>query len=164
MKVITKKYQLSPKIYRTICMKGVLKKKWWQPLALFAGLFALNLLISLTLYYNYWMYIFAILAPTLWYLFWWVQFTASPNLPQLKPFFEKFMYEFTSRDIVLKVNAKEGVQLKWENIVAAEKTNEAFILHIGLGQILYLPFKIFNNDTDLKFMEEGILKRKNLLK
>ncbi|TAG91679.1 MAG: YcxB family protein [Bacteroidetes bacterium] len=164
MKVITKKYQLTPQLYRTICMQKVLAKKYWQPLALFGGLFALNLLINLTLYRNYWMFIFAILAPIIWYLFWLAQFTAAPNLPQLKPFFEKFMYEFTSREIVLKVNQKEGVQLKWENISSAEKTKDAFILHIGLGQILYLPFKIFNNDTDLKFMEEGILKRKNLLK
>jgi hypothetical protein len=164
MKVVTKKHQLTPKIYRRICMRSIIKKQWWLPLALFGGVVALNILLNLTIYRNIWIYFFAILGPSLWYLFWWIQFTGAPHLTQLKPFFEKFIYEFSSKDIILRVNQKEGVQLKWENIQSAEKTEDAFILYISVAQIIHLPFKIFQNENDLRFMEKMILERKNLLK
>ncbi len=163
MIIKTKKHQLSPLTYRKVCMRDILKNKWWQPLAIFGGVIAFNLLLWFV-YFNYWIFIFAPLGAWLWYAFWWIQFTGAPQLPQLKPMFEKFSYEITSKEILMKINAKEGMKIEWKSVKRVEKTADAFLIFLSPAQFIELPFKIFENDNDLRFMEEMILKRNNFLK
>jgi len=139
-------------------------KNWWIPVAIFAGVIVLNLLLNLV-YHNIWIYFFAPLGAFLYYGFWWVQFTSAPNMPQMKEWFKKYMYEIGSQHIILKEKetSPQGMQIKWEMIKSAEKHKDAFVLYLSIAQFIYLPFKIFQNDNDMKFTE-AILRRKNLLK
>ncbi|MCU0446630.1 MAG: YcxB family protein [Microscillaceae bacterium] len=161
MIVKTKKYQLDPKTYRRICMQQIFKTQWWLPISIFAGLIVLNLLLNLV-YPNIWIFFLAPLGLLGWYGFWWVQFTGAPYLAQMKPMFEKFSYEISGKDILMRVNQKEGMQMKWEMVKRAEKTKDAYLLIFSQAQFIYLPFKIFNSDNDMRFTE-AIMKRKNLL-
>jgi len=161
MIVKTKKIGLEPKIYVKIGMRNVIREQWWLPVAIFAGIIVLNLLLNLV-YSNIWIYFLAPLGVGGYFLFWWIQFYGAAQLPQNKVMFEKFNYEIDSRHILMKVNAKEGMQLQWNMIKKAEMNKDNFTLYISKGQFVYLPFKGFNTDNDIKFMEV-ILKRKNLL-
>jgi hypothetical protein len=76
--------------------------------------------------------------------------------------FERLTYEIDSRFVVIKLNAKQGMQMNWDMIKSAEKNKDAFLLVVNKAQFLYFPFSMFNSDHDLKFME-ALLKRKNLL-
>ena len=160
----TRKYELDKKMYRRICLSNAMKQRWWIPVAIFVGVIALNLLLNLV-YRNTWVYILAPLSAFLYYAFWWVQFTGAPHLPQMKDWFKKYMYEISSQHILMKEKetSQQGMQIKWDVIKSAEKQKEGFILFISVAQFIYLPFKIFQNDTELKFTE-SILRRKNLLK
>ena len=77
--------------------------------------------------------------------------------------FDKLSYEITSKQIVMKLNPKQGMPVNWESIKTADKAKDAFILRISRAQFVYLPFKIFNNSNDIKFFE-SILKRKGYIK
>jgi hypothetical protein len=162
MIVKTKKYQLEPKLYRRICMQQILRTQWWLPVSIFGGLIVLNLLLNL-IYPNIWIFFLAPLGLFGWYWFWWIQFTGAPHLAQMKPMFEKFSYEISGKDILMRVNQKEGMQMKWEMIKRAEKTKDAYLLIFSQAQFIHLPFKIFNSESDMRFAE-AIMRRKNLLK
>ncbi|NJO03649.1 MAG: YcxB family protein [Bacteroidia bacterium] len=163
MIIKTKKYQLDSKTYRKIAMKNILLSQWWLPTAIFFGIIILNLLLNLTVYENLWIYFLAPVGAGLYYLFWLVQFTGAPHLEQMKPMFQKLNYEISGKEILMKMNARQGMQMKWEMIKSAEKSKDAFILFFSKAQFLHLPFRIFNSDNDLRFTE-ALLKRKNLLK
>lgn len=155
----TKKYQLDTKIYRKIGMNQVFKTQWWLPLSIFGGIIVFNLLLNLV-YFNTWIFYFAPISLLLYYLFWLVQFTGAPQLPQMKLMFEKFNYEITSKDILMKVNQKEGMQIKWEMVKKVEKTKDAYILILSQVQFIYLPFKIFATDNDLRFFDKLLQNKK----
>ncbi len=163
MIVKTKKHQLTPKTYKQVCMREVLKTRWWQPLAIFGGVVAFNLLLWLV-YFNYWIFFFAPFGAWLWYAFWWVQFTGAPQLPQLKPMFEKFYFEISSKELLMKINPKEGMKIEWKDVKKIEKTKDGFLLFLSPAQFIELPFKVFENDNDLRFVEEMVFKRNNFLK
>ncbi|NJL13254.1 MAG: YcxB family protein [Microscillaceae bacterium] len=161
MNVKTKKYQLDPKTYKKVGLRQVLKTQWWLPLALFFGIIALNLFINL-FYFNTWIYFFAPLSLLVYYLFWWIQFAGAPQLPQMKPMFEKMHYEISTKEILMKKNQKEGMQLKWEMVKGVEKQKDAFVLFFSKAQFIHLPFKIFQSDNDVRLME-ALLRRKKLI-
>jgi YcxB-like protein len=163
MVVKTKKHELNRKFYRRVCLRNVIKAKWWIPASIFLGIVALNLLLNLV-YRNYWIYLFAPLGAWLYYGFWWVQFTAAPDLPQFKTWFKKYLYEITSQQILVKEreNANQAMLIKWEMIKSAEKQKDGYILFISVAQFIHLPFKIFASENDMRFLE-SILRRKKLL-
>lgn len=162
MIVKTKKYQLTSRTYTKIGMRKILKAQWWLPVSIFFGIIALNLLLNLV-YTNTWVYIFAPIGVGLYFLFWWIQFVGATQLEQSKPMFQKFNYEIDGKQILMKLNSREGMQIKWEMIKLAEKRKDAFVLFFSNVQFLHLPFRIFNSENEIRFLET-LLKRKNLLK
>lgn len=150
-------------MYVTLAMKHLLRTQWkWAVIPV--AIILLNVVLNVTrAYHNIWIYFVAPLAVLLYLLFWFIQFTGVTQMEQSKPMFQKFTYEIDSRQIVMKLNTKEGMQLKWENIKEAHKEKEHFLLFFSRVQFLHLPFSIFNSENDIRFME-SILKRKNLLK
>ncbi|MBD2699079.1 YcxB family protein [Spirosoma sp. BT702] len=184
MIVKTKKYALEQKTYINIALRQWVKQNWkWAFVPL--GLILLNVVLSLTnVYPNYWIYIVIVLLTILYVLFWAVQITGISQMEQSKALFQKYVYEIDSRQILMRINAKEGGILKWGQIDSAIKDKDAYILFLdnaeamanvkaswiaktvtkGLAkaQFIYLPFSIFTSDNDLRFME-AILKRKGLL-
>lgn len=162
MLIKTKKYELTPKMYRRVGMQYILRKQWWLPVAIFVGIVALNIIINALGYKNWWIYTLAPLGAWLWYLFWWIQYTGIPQLPQNQVMFEKYSYEISSQNILMKKTPQEAMMFKWDLIKEAHKSKDAITLVISKGQFLHFPFKMFNSENEIKFLET-ILMRKNLL-
>jgi hypothetical protein len=149
MIVKTKKYQLSTKKYIKLGMLNIL-----IALAIAAMTFVIP---------SNWWWIGSLTAFVLYGVFWLVQFAGVPQLEQNKILFERLNYEITSQQILIKLNPKQGMPMKWENIKRVFIGKDFFLLVLSKAQFIYLPFKIFNSDNERKFMET-ILRRKNYIK
>ena len=157
MIVKTKKYQLSTKKYIKLGMLNILRSQWWVILIALA-IAAMTFVIP-----SNWWWIGSIIAFVLYGLFWLIQFAGVPQLEQNKILFERLNYEITSQQILIKLNPKQGMPMKWENIKRVFVGKDFFLLVLSKAQFIYLPFKIFNSDNERKFMET-ILRRKNFIK
>lgn len=155
MKITTKRYQLDTKTYIGIALKGVLKQQWWVFLIYF-GICAGYAWIP-----NHWWITGASIALVVYLLFWLIQFAGITQLEQGKFLFEKLVYEITSQQILIKLNTKQGMPMKWEQIKRAQIGKKAFIFFISKAQLIYLPYKLFKNENEIKFIET-IIKRKEL--
>ncbi|MEM8894660.1 MAG: YcxB family protein [Bacteroidota bacterium] len=157
MIVKTKKYQLPTGTYMKLGFKNILKQQWWVSLiflAICAGYFWIPSL---------WWPGSAVIALVLYLLFWLIQFAGVTQLEQGKFMFERLSYEISSQQVLIKLNAKQGMPLKWESIKRAQMGKDAFILAMSKAQIIHLPFRIFNSQHEIKFTET-ILKRKGYIK
>ncbi|MDW7693506.1 YcxB family protein [Flammeovirgaceae bacterium SG7u.111] len=159
MIVKTKKYQLDKNTYIGLAFKNVMIEWWWAwlvPVAImlipifYAPAFGWCLGITITVIILY-------------ILFWLVQFAGVTQLEQNKVLFERLTYEIDSRQIMMKLNAKQGMPITWDKIQGAKKTKKAFLLVLSKAQFIHLPFTILRSENDIRFLET-ILKRKNLLK
>jgi hypothetical protein len=160
MIVKTKRYELPKNTYIKIGLMNQLRATWWYG----AGPIAVILLGLLVFNDEKWWFISAALLVTIGYaLFWWIQYAGVTQLEQSKILFEKLSYEIDSRQILIKLNAKQGSPMQWTMITKAEKNKDHFLLIINKGQFIMLPFSIFTSENDIKFLE-AILKRKELLK
>ncbi len=159
MRITTKKYQLTTNVYVTLAMKNILKEFWWVwlvPVAI--------MLVPLVWPSGFWWcFSISLVLIVLYLLFWAIQFVGITQMEQAKVFFEKLSYEIDSRQILVKLNAKQGMPLGWDKVVKAQMTKKHFLLYLSKAQFIHLPFSVFRADTDIKFME-NILKRKNLVK
>lgn len=184
MIVKTKKYALDQKTYINIALRQWVKDNWkWLLIPL--ALIALNIILYATGVFNhYWPAIVILLLTILYVLFWAVQITGIAQMEQSKALFQKYIYEIDSRQILMRINAKEGGILRWNQIDSVIKDKEAYIFFLnnaeamanvkaswiaktvtkGLAkaQFIYLPFNIFTSDNDLRFTD-ALLKRKGLL-
>ena len=157
MIVRTKNYRLEKKTYIRLALVAVLKQQWWVSLivlAICAGYFIIP---------SIWWFIGALTGAALYLLFWWIQFYGVTQLDQGKMLFERFSYEITSQQILMKLNAREGMPMKWDQIKSAKIGKDYFLLVINKAQLVHLPFKIFNTDNERKFVL-SILRNKGLTK
>lgn len=156
MIVKTKKYKLESGTYIKMGLVNVLKEQWWVILiavAIACGYFWIA---------SWWWISMAILAYILYLLFWVIQFAGVTQMEQNKVMFEKMSYEIDSRQILMKLNVKQGMPINWNMIKKVEATKDAFVLTMSKAQFIHLPYKIFNSENDKKFVET-ILKRKGYL-
>jgi hypothetical protein len=157
MIIRTKKYQLPTRTYIGLALKGVLRQQWWVFLiflAICSGYFLIP---------NIWWIIGALIGLSLYFLFWLIQFAGVTQLEQGKALFEKLSYEITSQQIMIKLNPKQGMPMKWDQIKRARKGKDHFVLFASKAQLIHLPFRIFNNENEIRFIET-VLKRKGYLK
>lgn len=157
MIVKTKKYQLPTGTYIKLGLVNVIKEQWWViliALAICTGYFWIP---------SIWWFIGALIAYGLYVLFWVIQFAGVTQMEQNKTIFERLAYEIDSRQILMKLNPKQGMPIQWNMIKRVEVKKDAFILYLSKAQFIHLPFRIFNSDNERKFMET-ILKRKELIK
>lgn len=163
MIVKTKRFALDKKAYIKIAFSRHLRTDWkW--LLIPAAVFVLGLILHFTgVYKNYWIPIVSVIGAGGYLLFWYAQFYAATQLEQNKQMFDKFMYEIDSRQILVKINQKEGGVIKWDMIKSAERLPDAFLLVLGKGQFLHFPDNVFNSEHDFKLFD-SILKRKELIK
>ena len=160
MIVKTKNYKLEKKTYINMALKSILRKQGW-----IAALVALALCLC---YFipgadSVWWFIGAIIGLGLYILFWWIQFYGVTQLEQGKMLFEKFSYEISSQQILMKINPREGMPMKWDQIKSATVGDDHFVLFVNKAQLIYWPFRIFNTENERKFVT-NILKSKGLLK
>ena len=111
---------------------------------------------------SWWWISMALLAYALYWLFWVIQFAGVTQMEQNKVMFEKLSYEIDSRQVLMKINSKQGMPIKWEMIKDAQMKEDAYILVLSKAQFIHLPFRIFNSQNEIKFVET-ILKRKGFL-
>ncbi len=157
MLVKTKNYRLEKKIYIRTAFFSILKKQWWVSLIVLA-------IGCGTIWIPSWWWIFgALLGASLFLLFWWIQFYGVTQLEQGKTLFERFSYEISSQQILMKINPREGMPMKWDQIKSAKIGKDHFVLFVNKAQLIYWPFKIFNSDNERKFVT-SILKNKGLVK
>ena len=84
-------------------------------------------------------------------------------MEQGKILFQKLSYEISSQQILIKLSSKQGMPMKWDQIKRARKAKDAFELFVSKAQVIYLPFKIFNSENEVRFLET-VLKRKGYIK
>ncbi len=161
--VKTRKYALGTKKYIRLSMLHFVRSQWkWGMIPL--ALILVNAVLGITgVYPNIWIYVTVIIGSLLYVLFWLIQFTGITQLEQYKPMFEKYQYEIDPRQILMKINQKEGGVMKWEQIKEVYRDKDAFVFVISRGQFIYLPYSIFTSDHDMKVLER-MVRQKNLLK
>ena len=157
MIIRTKKYQIATRKYIGIAMTGVIRQQWWVASIYFA-ICAGYLWIP-----DWWWIIGATIALGLYFLFWLIQFAGVAQLEQGKFMFQKLSYEINSQQILIKINSKQGMPMKWDQIKRVKRTKDGFALFASKAQMIYFPDKIFNNTNDIRFLET-ILKRKEFIK
>jgi len=160
MIVRTKNYKLDKKTYINTAFKTILKKQGWIAVV---GALVICLGYFIPGADSIWWFIVAIIALGLYLLFWWIQFYGVTQLEQGKMLFEKFSYEISSQQILMKLNPREGMPLKWDQIKSAAIGKDHFVLFVNKAQLIYWPFKIFNTENERKFVT-SILKNKGLVK
>ena len=158
MIVKTKNYKLEKKTYIQLALKSVLKKQGWIAVAV-----AVALCLCYTWIPSIWWFISAFLGLGLYLLFWWIQFYGVTQLEQGRMLFEKFSYEISSQQILMKINPREGMPMKWDQIKSAAIGKDFYVLYVNKAQLIYWPFKIFNTDNERKFVA-SILKSKGFVK
>jgi hypothetical protein len=157
MTVKTKKYKLDTGTYVKLALVNILKEQWWVFLivvAIMSGFFFIP---------SHWWITGALIALLLYILFWLIQFAGVTQVEQNKALFERLSYEINSQQILIKLNSKQGMPIKWDNIKKANIGKDHFLFIISKAQMIHLPFKIFKNENERKFIE-SILRRKGLVK
>ncbi|MCU0417875.1 MAG: YcxB family protein [Cytophagaceae bacterium] len=140
-------------------MSSIIKEQW-----MYAGIPLAMIVVGLLWSEGRWWFILpAIIGASIYLLFWYLQFVAATQMEQSKVLFQKLSYEFDSRQILIKLNDKQGSPLKWEMIKRVNKRKNDYLFIMGRGQFFLFPYKIFNSDNDLRFLD-SILERKGLLK
>jgi hypothetical protein len=157
MIVKTRKYKLDTGVYIKTALKAVLIQQWW------VALIAVAIMCGALIVWSHWWITGALIAYALYIIFWLIQFAGMTQLEQGKILFERLSYEITSHQILIKINTKQGMPVKWEQVKRAWMTKKAFVLFMSKVQIIYLPFKIFNSEAEKKFLET-VLRRKGYIK
>ncbi len=157
MIVKTRNYRLEKNNYIKMALKAILKQQWW------VGLIVVAICLGYLWVASIWWFIGALLGAGLYLLFWWIQFYGVTQLEQGKMLFERFSYEITSQQIIMKLNAREGMPIKWDQIKSAEIGKDYFLLFVNKAQLIHLPFKIFNTENERKFLT-SVLRNKGLIK
>ncbi|MBX2965003.1 MAG: YcxB family protein [Cyclobacteriaceae bacterium] len=158
MVVKTKNYKLEKKTYIRLALKNILKQQGWIAL-----LGALLICSGYIWFPSIWWFISALIGLGLYLLFWWIQFYGVTQLEQGKMLFEKFSYEISSQQILMKINPREGMPMKWDQIKKATIGKDYFVLFVNKAQMIYLPFRIFNTENERKFLT-SVLKTKGYVK
>ncbi len=157
MNVKTKKYKLETATYTKLGVFNILREQWWISLiilALCSGYFLVP---------SYWWFIGTGIAFVLYLLFWIIQFIGITQMEDSKFLFERINYEINSQQILIKVSAKQGMPLRWNNVKRARVGKDYILLIMSKVQLIHLPFRIFKTENERKFVET-ILKRKGYTK
>jgi hypothetical protein len=157
MNVKTKKYKLESGTYIKLALLEVLKQQWW------VSIIVLAICVPYFFIPSMWWFIGAGIGVVVYLLFWLIQFAGVTQLEQTKMLFEKLGYEINSQQILIKLNSKQGMPIKWDQIKRGRVGKNYILLMVNKAQMIHLPFKIFNSDNERKFVE-SILKRKGLVK
>ena len=140
-----------------MAMMNILLQQWWVFLIAIA-IGCMTFVIP-----SNWWWIGALIALVLYWLFWLIQFSGVTQLEQNKMLFERLTYEISSKEIMIKLNPRQGMPVKWETIKKVKAGKDYFLLIMSKAQFIYLPFRVFRSDNERKFTET-ILRRKEYIK
>src|ERR1700712_5679964 len=120
MIIKTRNYRLEKSAYQKMALLNILQEQWW------VGLIALAICLGFIWIHSIWWFIAAFAGAGLYLLFWWIQFYGVTQLEQGKMLFERFSYEISSQQILMKLNAREGMPMKWDQIKRVELGKDYF--------------------------------------
>ncbi|MCC5945448.1 MAG: YcxB family protein [Bernardetiaceae bacterium] len=158
MRISTKKYKLDNEFYLKTSFASVATEWWWAwliPILIFMifsgfGLWGWGLFTAL-------------LLTALYILFWIIQFAGLSRHEKTKMFFEPYTYEIDGKQIMMKVDSKRGMPLKWDQIAYAKIVKTGYLLYFNRFQFIYLPYRIFTSESQKQFLET-LLKRKKKIR
>ncbi|MAD59487.1 MAG: hypothetical protein CMB81_04050 [Flammeovirgaceae bacterium] len=157
MIVRTKKFKMDKSLYIKKGFFNLLKEQWWVFL-IYISLCSINFFIP-----SIWWIIGASIALFLYILFWLIQFFGVTQVEQSSYMFDRLSYEISSSQLMMKINNKQGMPIKWETIKSVKVLNDCFLFKLNIVQYIVFPFKVFNNENEIRFIK-SILSRKGYVK
>ncbi|MEE3112622.1 MAG: YcxB family protein [Bacteroidota bacterium] len=154
MIVRTKKFQVNKGVYIKKGFLNLLIEQWWISLIYLAICSIHYLWIP-----SIWWIIGASIGLVLYLLFWLIQFIGLTQLEQGKYMFERLSYEISSNQILMKINTKQGMPIKWDTVKKVKIQKDGFLFKLNKVQLILFPFKVFNSDNEIRFVK-SILNRK----
>ena len=133
-----------------------LRRKWWVVLLILACSIP-----AFYMGYKKWG-IFCCVASFLYLGFGWVQFYAVTRMEQGKMLFKPFTYVISSKEILMKMNTKQGMPIGWDQIQKVKLRKKEFLFQINKAQFILLPYRIFKSEHHVKFIKH-LLKRKKMI-
>ena len=157
MLVKTRKYALPKKRYLRLAYLGFLQRqgKW-----ILLSYVLLNTPTSFFL--SWWWLIVSTSLLLLYLLFWLLQFKGVTYLEQFKMLFGHLSYEIDSRQLMIKLNTREGMPIPWTKVKRVRVKKDGFVFYLNAAQIIYLPFKAFHSTHEIKVVEI-LLRRKKYI-
>ena len=153
MIVRTKKFQMNKSDYIKKGFFNLILEQWWVLLIYFA-ICSINFFIP-----SIWWIIGGSIALFLYLIFWLIQFFGVTQVEQSSYMFDKLSYEISSSQIMMKLNNKQGMQIKWDTIKKVKIQKDGFLFKLNIVQFIIFPFKVFNNENEIRFLK-SILNRK----
>ena len=157
MIVRTKKFQMEKGQYIRKGFYNLLSEQWWV-------IFIYLLLCSMNFYIpSIWWIVGSSTALILYVLFWLIQFFGVTQVEQSSYMFERLSYEISSNQIMMKINNKQGMPIKWDTVKKVKIQKDCFLFKLNIVQFIIFPYKVFNNENEIRFIK-SILNRKGYVK
>ena len=157
MIVRTKKFQMEKGQYIRKGFYNLLSEQWWVIL-IYLLLCSMNFYIP-----SIWWIVGSSTALILYVLFWLIQFFGVTQVEQSSYMFERLSYEISSNQIMMKINNKQGMPIKWDNVKKVKIQKDCFLFKLNIVQFIIFPYKVFNNENEIRFIK-SILNRKGYVK
>ena len=139
MIVRTKKFQMGKGQYIRKGFFNLLSEQWWV-------IFIYLLLCSMNFYIpSIWWIVGSSTALILYVLFWLIQFFGVTQVEQSSYMFERLSYEISSNQIMMKINNKQGMPIKWDTVKKVKIQKDCFLFKLNIVQFIIFPYKVFNN-------------------
>ena len=110
-----------------------------------------------------WWIIGGSIALFLYLIFWLIQFFGVTQVEQSSYMFERLSYEISSNQLIMKINNKQGMPIKWESIKKVKIQSDGFLFKLNVVQFIIFPFRVFNNENEIRFLK-SILNRKGYVR
>jgi hypothetical protein len=136
---------------------NLLSEQWWVIL-IYLLLCSMNFYIP-----SIWWIIGSSIALILYVLFWLIQFFGVTQVEQSSYMFERLSYEISSNQIMMKINNKQGMPIKWDTVKKVKIQKDCFLFKLNIVQFIIFPYKVFNNENEIRFIK-SILNRKGYVK
>ena len=157
MIVRTKKFQMEKGQYIRKGFYNLLSEQWWVIL-IYLLLCSMNFYIP-----SIWWIVGSSTALILYVLFWLMQFYGVTQVEQSSYMFERLSYEISSNQIMMKINNKQGMPIKWDTVKKVKIQKDCFLFKLNIVQFIIFPYKVFNNENEIRFIK-SILNRKGYVK
>ena len=157
MIVRTKKFQMGKGQYIRKGFFNLLSEQWWIIL-IYLLLCSMNFYIP-----SIWWIIGSSITLILYVLFWLIQFFGVTQVEQSSYMFERLSYEISSNQIMMKINNKQGMPIKWDTVKKVKIQKDCFLFKLNIVQFIIFPYKVFNNENEIRFIK-SILNRKGYVK
>ena len=157
MIIRTKKFQMNKSAYIKKGFFNLILEQWWVLLIYFA-ICSMNFIIP-----SMWWIIGGSIALFLYLIFWLIQFFGVTQVEQSSYMFDKLSYEISSSQIMMKINNKQGMPIKWDTIKKVKIQKDGFLFKLNIVQFIIFPFRVFNNENEIRFLK-SILNRKGYVR